>query len=108
MRSQAYKPVHGGYPGSLPQPALSAEHARAVAGGLHATSIGGRYPWAPVYIDQGDRGHWEAHNLQTGQKLRYAAALGAAVLLVAAQRAEVILERLDAFLDHKDPRYVAG
>lgn len=42
---------------------------KAIAGGLQAHSVGGSYPLHPVYIANGDSGHWEVHNLQTGQKL---------------------------------------
>jgi hypothetical protein len=37
----------------------------AIAGGLHASSVGKAYPWA--IVGRGDK--WEVHNLQTGMVL---------------------------------------
>lgn len=81
---------------------LTTDQQRAVAGGLHATSVGGRYPWAPVYLANGAGGHWEAHNLQNGQKLRdvYGNPMGA-------PHCRTLLTILDRFLDG-EPGYVAG
>lgn len=42
---------------------------QAIAGGLHAHSVGSAYPFHPVYIANGDKGHWEVHNLMTGKVL---------------------------------------
>lgn len=38
--------------------------AQAVAGGLQQHSIGGTYPFHPVAFANGDKVHWEVHNLR--------------------------------------------
>ena len=74
-QAQAYRPSHGGYPdlgGKAmapdvpPRDILADRQAQAVAGGLHATSIGEIYPLAIVGRGNAEKVVYELHDLQRG------------------------------------------
>lgn len=48
---------------------MNNDQARAIAGGLQAHSVGGTYPFCVVGIGNGDKTHFEVHNLQTDEVL---------------------------------------
>jgi len=51
------------------RPAMQQARDRAIAGGLHASSVGSSYPFHAVAIANGDNVEYEVWNLQTGHKL---------------------------------------